>query len=348
MMTHYFQYLKESPMFYFSLHAKELFHSNFLAWIASLSQKDEPLLGKRLFKEIFKKLDVDTSKWGDEFKVLREKNHLDLSVTSCDGKTLYLIIENKVKSIPDLEQIKWYNKKKDIKGAFKILLTFVKEILDKDKYENIGWKIIGYDELSKALDVSLPNKYHSLILDDYRSFIDNLYKISTDYIYSGLYTIPFSKELKENKILDLFEKIRVSLIAKHITKILNDPLIKINTGYGQGGGLVEVRKKVGFNTEMIIQIEGDQYRRALEVSSNITFDDIQKLFPDFLATNRQELSQRLSTRSFYPIGTSTKIKGSYCKYTSNGKIFYYQYSVIPQNSTITEVAGAMIEDITTN
>lgn len=93
--------LKKSPLFHFSLHAKELFHSNFLAWIS-----DIPMNGKDLFKNIFSKLGIDTSKWGTDYIVVREGDHLDLSVYDSNHKDCFMILENKVKSIPEYSQLK--------------------------------------------------------------------------------------------------------------------------------------------------------------------------------------------------------------------------------------------------
>lgn len=86
--------LQDSPLFQLSLTSKELFHSNFLYWLGVTYQD--------LFKETFSKLGCNTAAWPDKWEVEREYKHLDLCVKG-PGKRgkIYLVLENKVKSIPN-------------------------------------------------------------------------------------------------------------------------------------------------------------------------------------------------------------------------------------------------------
>ena len=117
------EYLKTSPMFNLSLSSKELFHSNFLYWLS--------LVNKDAFKELVAALlniKPDELKWGDNWEVAREYKSFDLCVkdiskelavsnpedTNGENKqkpNIYLVIENKVKSIPYNAQLKKYTTK---------------------------------------------------------------------------------------------------------------------------------------------------------------------------------------------------------------------------------------------
>ena len=141
-----YNYLKSSPLFTMSLSSKELFHSNFLAWLA-VNYTD-------LFNEVMKELcryEIDLTKFiitnlytldtlpPDKSKrlirVYREKNHTDISIAEVEllpaveikekkarGHILseddcykviryQLIIENKVKSLPYRQQLEKYVEK---------------------------------------------------------------------------------------------------------------------------------------------------------------------------------------------------------------------------------------------
>ena len=90
--------LKASPLFSLSLSSKELFHSNFLAWLGNNDRT------KQFFVEVINELvkDLNLQSTGN-WIVEREDHHFDLCINEINkkgkkGKYL-LIIENKVKSI---------------------------------------------------------------------------------------------------------------------------------------------------------------------------------------------------------------------------------------------------------
>ena len=91
--------LELSPLFNVSLANKELFHSNFLAWLG----ETYPTLFLKLMSNVLgKKLEMST-----EIRIEREYHNFDIAVfeTGRDHGCLKLIIENKVKSIPSLKQL---------------------------------------------------------------------------------------------------------------------------------------------------------------------------------------------------------------------------------------------------
>lgn len=122
--------LKESPMFQLSLASKELFHSNFLAWIGSWEGDKGP---EHPFRQLMNKLGashaVERDLWGKDWYVAREYKNFDLCVLDSipedfesedsddseeNGKKqphVLLVLENKVKSIPNIEQLHEYQDK---------------------------------------------------------------------------------------------------------------------------------------------------------------------------------------------------------------------------------------------
>ena len=117
-------------MFQLSLASKELFHSNFLAWIGSWEGDKGP---EHPFRQLMNKLGashaVEPDSWGKDWYVAREYKNFDLCVLDSNpedfesedsddseenGKNqphVLLVLENKVKSIPNIEQLQQYQDK---------------------------------------------------------------------------------------------------------------------------------------------------------------------------------------------------------------------------------------------
>lgn len=105
--------LRKSPMFQLSLSSKELFHSNFLYWIWQVS----PTMFQYMISQLFMKAGrpIDHEEWPEYYEVHREYNNFDLCVISKNDESdkqgkVRLVVENKVKSIPRLSQLKEYFK----------------------------------------------------------------------------------------------------------------------------------------------------------------------------------------------------------------------------------------------
>lgn len=179
--------LQNNPIFQLSLSSKELFHSNFLAWLA------EDKNTQALFKKILSTwLGEDTFDYNtDCMEVKREYKNFDFSICekiindeeSETGK-IRLVLENKFKSIAYKAQLDNYKKKVDDlneeadkaqckvelklkrlntakfenwKGNAKlpktkyILLTLAEDFLDKEAVKQSGWIIVTYADYSKTL-----------------------------------------------------------------------------------------------------------------------------------------------------------------------------------------------------
>jgi hypothetical protein len=92
--------LKKNGLFQMSLGSKELFHSNFLAWIFSYSEEDEhqKKFAVSFFEHLFK--DRLVGKKIEKIKAPeREKMNIDLifTIQLLGDETIEIIFENKVK-----------------------------------------------------------------------------------------------------------------------------------------------------------------------------------------------------------------------------------------------------------
>lgn len=184
-MKTFVEKLKNNPIFQLSLSSKELFHSNFLAWLA----EDDNT--RCVFNKVMQTW-LDDKNWEykpNEMEVKREYNHFDFCV--CDKLTIdgndvtgsvQVVLENKFKSIAYKAQLVDYKDRtktlneEGYKNKYKaeeanngkilprgwrdevehpntkyILLTLADNFLDKDEIQSLGWKIVTYAEYAKLL-----------------------------------------------------------------------------------------------------------------------------------------------------------------------------------------------------
>lgn len=145
----------------------ELFHSNILAYIARNH--------KEYFKSIFG-LDLEY----EPIEVRREKDNFDISISKNDK--YWFVLENKMKSFPDIKQLERYNDKikKQNKDNFenckKILLTMAET--DADVHEK-GWIQLSYKELASKMKEGFKHltttpPYLGQLLRDYIIYIEHL------------------------------------------------------------------------------------------------------------------------------------------------------------------------------
>lgn len=355
-----YKYLKESPMFHFSLHAKELFHSNFLAWLGN----DAEL--RPVFKAVMEGLGIDKAfvdSWGDDFEVLREKDNFDLVVKATDkfqddkhsesGKW-YVVIENKVKSIPTDRQIEEYTKKlkeytknsvdSPVEKLLLVITGDAKDLVD-------GWRRVNYTQVCDALIKSLPlvtNSYKKAIIEDYIKMVEALIAIVKDVSIdkdSAYLYIP-SEELNDLRIADLVEKWRAANIANMFTAETGS---NSSPGYTNKQSLIETCITVeDVDVKIGIQIQGCQYRRF--IMGNIKEGEIVKASKGFLSNNREEF--RNNMLSLYPGVFEDKFvrgekKRDYCSYgkKTDGKTFWYQYVVIKKDTTIGQIMDCIAKDM---
>jgi hypothetical protein len=167
--------LTENPIFHMSLGSRELFHSNFLAW---LGERHLPTLLNGLLHDSAAPL-----KWSTVLKpirVEREKHNIDLLVEFIHaGYKSLLVVEVKVKDVLRRSQLIGYNKKIDelIKtreiapeNVHKVMLT-----LTDPSGEFPNWQVVTFQDLSKRLSIdSNLTRDDDLFLRHYREFIYDL------------------------------------------------------------------------------------------------------------------------------------------------------------------------------
>lgn len=361
--------LRESPLFNLSLASKELFHSNFLYWLTTNEHT------KPLFVEVVKKLTgagnvLDLNDYPG-FYVQREDKHFDFCIKEKGGAML-LLLENKVKSVPRLSQLKDYYTQKSKHYLLLSLLTDFpdKEVISKD------WGIVSYMDFCEAIQSSVPDdlpSYYCALIQDYCNFISGLHELSKEWCIADATTEKYTYETKIEQTLrlhDICTKSRYSQMLVYLKEKLekefacvkwgykvkkifseekaNKDTAYINWGYTNMQGLLEAKIKVNNKYLLLVQVQGGQYRRAIEWEKGDENDG--KTHWERMRSDQSILDLgffRLDAENTitYPWSKETAeiypLKGDYNKF---GSAFLYQSAKLPEGITVDELLEAIVSD----
>jgi hypothetical protein len=208
--------LKKSPLFNLSLSSKELFHSNFIAWIVDMYPE---AFGKILCE----KLEILNTNSKLKTPVSREKLNIDLIL---EFENFKIIIENKVKSIPNKEQLIDYKEnKKFVQDDKFVLLTLIPPSFD---VKEIGWSILTYKELANSiqkLTSEIEDGYHISILKDYIAFIEALSDLTAPLNELPInYDFNLYNQFHQVRLHDLYTKFVFSGLKEKIYESLKSKL----------------------------------------------------------------------------------------------------------------------------
>jgi hypothetical protein len=259
--------LHQNPMFRISLGSKELFHSNFLAFLWDCDKQAFLNVINDLLPE-GKKINVNELLGKEGLTIYREKENLDLCIchTENNKECIDIVIENKVKSIPYIEQLDEYRQTaakpqyKNSASVTYILLTLATEFPNKEAIER-DWNIITYDQLVKAIK----QYYHKNNIEprlqqyvaDYTDFIDKLSALQIVYKFNDepFHNPAIIEAYHKKKLSDLYLKQRgsyfICLLLNKITEAQeNNRLGKIDIK--QGAKSQASGKNVGDNSKNAI------------------------------------------------------------------------------------------------
>lgn len=237
--------LKNNAIFQLSLSSKELFHSNFLAWLA----EDDNTRG--VFNQIMRSW-MENPDWTfdpETMVVKREYNHFDLCV--CDRHIdkekevidgVQLVLENKFKSIAYKAQLKNYMEKAETKNKNNantkyILLTLAEDFVDKTVIECLGWEIITYAEYAKLLreGINLINDcFYRELIGHYCKFIETFAEHTKKCLNNirddAGWGVLDDKDFKEVRCNDIWQKLVMHKYAqklKYLVKVKfhNTPIV---------------------------------------------------------------------------------------------------------------------------
>lgn len=295
--------LKNEPLFYLFVSSKELFHSNFWYWMGKKTDFGSDLTpqlfsSKILVNPNFKR-EVRKSKKSEKGEKASKGLIVDLVIYENDKPKI--IIENKVKDFPTVEQLERIREAFSFDEGIDFVLTSLYPVRN-----NIypKWNILSYKDIAKSINPEKfsNNEFHVSLIREYQKFISLLSDLAHELPCNSNYdfAISFSKDLfntlNEIKLWEGYQKMR----ASDLLQKFKDKYADIETYYS----INHQKATIGFtynikNYNLGIQIENDQFRKFISgknakkiachmMSSNIFFDEIlnqERKSKDFLKYN---------------------------------------------------------------
>jgi hypothetical protein len=359
--------LKKSALFNLSLSSKELFHSNFIYWVANECLNKS---GLEEFGELLKSYFPTIPKDSKCSVIEREKGNLDLKFQfNSDRNVHYLILENKVKSSIYLNQLKKYSKGNKNQNTFAVLSLNKPHLFGENESIDVNgyvWFYFSYYKLLKLLDKFTKSKiigsYETDIIKDYIGFTSSLVEISNSISVKDNqcfhhYDNDDLRELKGVKLHDLYlKKVYEEFAFKVHQKLKKDFAHKLTPfgeawfnenkeifvghGFTRSTGIVEVKYRVSQNFLLGIQIQDNSYKILIESfktnkkseSPRTAFNIKEDLLNQGLWFDLRHISDYT-----YPRGNAV--------FNKYGSTFFYKSAKLSENLTVKEIINYIIRDV---
>ena len=311
-----------------SLSNLELYHSNLFAVVLEKSE----FINHKFFSDV-----IDINKKYMDLKVYREKNSIDLTIEIIDEyrKTHVIFIENKVKSLPDENQLIRYSEKNS--NAKGILLSLVEPGFDLPESwfrRSYGELIEYYSDLLEKVDETF-----RLFLIDYIKYMKNVEKFIEKISYGESYFLEESsnKVLEGMRLRSVIEKIHYANLQNKIS----DLGYKTYSGRIKGGHHFGIDLPIeGTTSSFDIQIQGNQYRHKV----NFSLEDKEKL--DDLERICDIIKEKTCLYHFYlednPILEKSASKKKWKMYDKKD---YYDYAHIKKHVSSNELINYIKTDV---
>ena len=278
-------FLNDSLLYQMSLGSKELYHSNVWAWLIN---KDPNFVLAFFDPSVF-----ETYKLSDyKITASRETKSRDIIIwmDRKDQKDhAYLIIENKIKSLPYHEQLEKYTEERFGKNKNKLIgavVTGIEETLSKEERTiqkgeyAIEWTFRDYKKIAESIlriereSAALSKNGQRQQIEEYCDVVLSIYKLLKNALSENRsLTDRGGKDLEETGLSSVFMKLNPARFVKRVLKekpILEEGLSKgflfeASNSIQQGEacfdcGYTNWKKDVPTYFRMGIQIQGGQYR----------------------------------------------------------------------------------------
>ena len=334
----------------------ELFHSNIWAWLINIDNN--------FAKVFFDSIDISS-----KLHVEREKYNMDIIIKDCNEK--FYVIENKLKSLPNKDQLIKYRSKitkrtKNNKNKY-LLVCLISNGVDV-------WDVLEYDKLCIRLRKMIKkektynrmvNKYYHFLLE-YCDYIGELCSIKNiKYVKNKKFNfdkdqIPDEyrnheiviKKLKGSKMKTYMDKrIDLESIDSKFRKIGFCLTSKLDFNHGRNTLTYRINKEHNDSIEHVgleIQLEGDQFRylvRLLKCKNDYfkkakdTEFYYKKALYYFEKTRFIQKSVKIDKKVH---GKTTNMIHNFNKYDSKKRIIgIYQYWIIDKTEKYDDVAIAI-------
>ncbi len=354
------EYLKGSPVFAMSLGAKELFHSNFLAWFWNNYSGHAMAAFSGWMGGIPKQAAFKAAE--------REKNNFDLTISfSGDHK---LVIENKVKAVPSKAQLEEYSRKlSNEKHPEKIeclMLSLTpprfcgtgKSItIDGGGNRNFTWGCMSYCQLADALQEASNSitGYDGCILKDYIASIRALSElVNNSLVEQGQSFFCESGDFSDLRITDVIRKLRYGQLVEAVSAKLPTSKTDLSGKDFLKGSHGDVflhsfmtRSLGGFDLKYIVSPEQGPFVVGIQIQGS----DL-RLFVETiggkvnLGNVAEELLNKKAWFDFSQVCGSGNIrpdsqkKGNFLKF---GGTFLYRAKALPKNMNLEELSDLVVK-----
>src|SRR5574344_840402 len=291
------KFLNDSLIYQMSLGSKELYHSNIWGWLI--------LNDKEFIKAFIPDFDLSLFNHGKSLWPEREEKNRDILIwcEHNDKSKCHIVIENKIKTLPSIDQLKKYTVQvKDSPFECGVLTGIGPCPIDfgNDNVLNGKWSYVSYEEISKRIKIILGKSTNTVIIEhknqilEYCEVVDAINKILADNInkHENVLTYSHSNELDKLRINDVFIKHKASQFVQYLKskKCELDPYkpagfdFSICQGFNNGKATIDVKfsncddKKPNDQYQLLgVQIEENQFRIIAEKNAkaeNLSPDDI--------------------------------------------------------------------------
>lgn len=345
-------FLKNSLIYQMSLGSKELFHSN--VWVYLLENDIEFL------KVFLPDFEFDEYK-KDGFQVFREKANRDIIIylENRSGSKTHITIENKIKSLPHIEQLEDYTKYVDGRAFQQGILTGIGDnIIDFSSSEKLKdkWIYVNYEAISERIRrIAANSKSETIqqnlhIINEYCDILNAINFSLNHYLILSRGKLDYSCEkLYALRIADVYKKLKGSNFISFVNKYRNEiesycPKnyeLRINSGFHNGKATLDIRfcnyKDINVKYSVIgVQLEGDQFRIVAQKDifdqTKVKADDLYELFKNSWFDDSY-VSKGKNRKLFVFDTTMKATKGrKYDSYQTSSYCFIYQYFDISEGN----------------
>ena len=282
------QRIESNPLGRLMYGHRELFHSNLLAWFFDTL----PAIADEVFRP-FSRPGHDSGRY-----VERERQHLDLVMHWPDRSPL--IIENKVFSIPALDQLDEYEK---VVSNWQAQPSLVLLSVSPPEFSTGIWTYLSYEELGQRIHEALPSSgsYEIETMQRYGALAQDLHTlVSAIDIQSDDERVwlpnSFLSVVSSSQMRAALHKARAKRVSSLLQKYLPGLEQPPGSGMTNATPYVEALEHVhaaGMHMHLGWQLQGNQFRRAViyhdetiqgrDAASRIERETISREHPEFFS-----------------------------------------------------------------
>jgi hypothetical protein len=336
--------VKKSPLFYLFLSSKELFHTNFWAWLFEINKAEAIKLFSaskhtdiktpiREYNKSYNPTSENVIKGKQKDKSKDISSAIDLFIKTKEHE---IVVENKVKDFPTVDQLDRIVESfgPNTKASFKLVSLFYTGNIKLPS----AWKVMNYEDLSykinpsnlvKGISEVAKIQYYESLIEDYKQFIFNLHSLAFDSELEVTNNYDFANDFHKDQGVDrglfsLLDEIRFwevyqKMRASHL-KYEFEKFNKLSFIGPVVYGIHHQRATINFPVVLLLN-EKDE--KILEIGVQLENDEFRKYV---YCKNAASLLDKMKNNDVF--FDKNFISPNKKKYLSYGEKWKYQYKKI--------------------